>query len=154
MLWCIFASTCETTYPVDGKNTVYKNPLYKSYETQKALKIKNFLRIMLKLVVSHLELLHCYHIVLLIFICTYLLSLKNIFFLSCSIKKNLFLSIFLELILIKIDSLMNPEIPIKCLCNLILKLGLESGKNHSRLNHLVLLRITRLKQILSILNLV
>ena len=73
-----------------------KNPLYKNRKVQKTLKIK----IMLRLVFSHSEFPYYHHIILLIFICTRLQLLKNMKF---------FLSIFLELILIKIDSLLDAQ---------------------------------------------
>ena len=87
------------------------------------LKIKNLLGIMLKFVFSHSDFPYCHHTISLIFNCTHLLPLKNMKF---------FLSIFLELNLIKIDSLMDASKEIRktqevfltpsiseCLCNII-----------------------------------
>ena len=63
-----------------------KNLLYKNHKAQKTLKIKNFRRIMLRLVFRQSEFPYCRHII-------------------SSIIFEIFLSIFLEIILIIIDYL-------------------------------------------------
>ena len=42
---------------------VYKNPLYKNHKAQRTLKIKNFLKNMVRLIFSHSKFPYCHHII-------------------------------------------------------------------------------------------